>query len=99
MHPPRASYQPGDHVCTLYGTPEEHLTAAIEAIRDGLARGEKCMHVCGEHTQSQFRAALVRAGIDAPAEERRGALMLMTKHDAHLKGGSFDPVRMIDLLR
>ena len=32
------------------------------------------------------------------AEEKRGALVIITKHDGHLKGGSFDPDKMISLL-
>lgn len=39
-----------------------------------------------------------QAGIDVEAEEARGALLLLTKHDGHLKGGSFDPDRMIAML-
>ena len=31
-------------------------------------------------------------------EQARGALILVTKHDADLRGGTFDPAAMIDLL-
>ncbi len=95
---PRICYQQGDHVCTLYSTAEEQLKAAVEYIRGGLGRGERCLYVCCEHSVPEFRAALKRCGIDAGAEERRGALVLLTKHDGHLKGGSFDPDKMISML-
>jgi len=95
---PRIVYQQGDHVCTLYSDPAEQLTAAVEYIRGGLERGERCLYVCGEHSCEEFRAALRTAGIDVHAAEQRGALILLTKHDAHLKGGSFDPSKMIRLL-
>lgn len=94
----RLVYQQGDHICTLYGSPEEQLTAAVEYIAGGLSRGEQCLYVCGEHTPDELRAALRRAGVEVAAEEQRGALILATKHDAHLKGGSFSPDRMIGLL-
>lgn len=94
----RIVYQQGDHVCTLYTTPEEQLTAAIEYIRGGLSRGERCLYVCCEHDPEAFRAALRRAGIDVDAEEKRGAVLLMTKHDGHLKTGSFDAEGMIAML-
>jgi hypothetical protein len=42
---------------------------------------------------------LTNAGIDVAAEERRGALVLLTKEHGHLKGGSFSASRMIGLLR
>src|SRR5581483_2120311 len=94
----RIVYQQGDHVCTLYSSVEEQLSAAIEYIKGGLARGERCLYVCGEHSVPQFRAALRRAGVDVIAEEKRGALVLITKESGHLKGGSFDPDAMISLL-
>lgn len=92
-------YQQGDHVCGLYATPEEQLVAAIEYIRAGLDRGERCLYVCCEHGLQEFRAALKHSGIDVAAEERRGALVLVTKHEGHLKGGTFDPDKMISMLR
>lgn len=95
----RATYQQGDHVCTLYTTPQEQLAAAVEYIRGGLARGERCLYVCGEHAPGELRAALREAGVDVEGEERRGALKLVTKREAHLKGGSFDPAKMIAMLR
>jgi len=57
-------YQQGDHVCTLYSTRDEQLHAAIDYLRGGLARGERCLYVCCEHTPDEFRAGLRDAGID-----------------------------------
>jgi MEDS: MEthanogen/methylotroph, DcmR Sensory domain len=95
---PRLSYHQGDHVCTLFASPEEQLQAAMEYIRGGLARGERCLYVCCEHELHEFRAALKQAGIAVESEEARGALVLLTKYDGHLKDGSFDPDRMISML-
>jgi hypothetical protein len=91
-------YQQGDHICTLFSTLEEQLTAAVEYIKAGLARGERCLYVCGEHTCDDFRLSLKSAGIDVDAEEKRGALVIITKHEGHLKGGSFDANKMIHML-
>jgi hypothetical protein len=99
MSSPRLVYHQGDHVCTLYTTPEEQLRAAVEYLRGGLDRGERCLYICCEHSIAEFRAALKRAGIKVRAEEKRGALVLLTKHDGHLKGGTFEPERMISMLR
>ena len=95
---PRMVYHQGDHVCTLFTTPEEQLAAAVEYIGAGLDRGERCLYVCCEHGEPEFRAALKKAGIDVTFEEERGALVLLTKDEAHLKGGSFDPDKMISML-
>jgi hypothetical protein len=95
---PRMQYQQGDHVCTLYSNRDEQLASAIEYIRGGLSRGERCLYVCCEHTPDEFREGLRAAGIDVDAEEARGALLLITKHEGHLKDGSFDPDKMIHIL-
>jgi hypothetical protein len=96
---PRLSYQEGDHVCTLFASPDEQLRAAVEYIRGGLARGERCLYVCCERDVDDFRSLLNNAGIAVEAEEARGSLVLLTKHDGHLKEGSFDPDRMITMLQ
>jgi hypothetical protein len=95
---PRVVYQQGDHVCTLFTAREEQLAAAVDYIRQGLARGERCLYVCGEQAPADFRAALRQGGIDVDREEARGALMLLTKETGHLKGGSFNAGRMISML-
>ena len=91
-------YQQGDHVCLLYANREEQLAAATEYIRGGLERGERCLYIVGEHTPDEFREGLRGAGIDVEAEEARGALVLITKHEGHLKGGFFSPDKMISML-
>jgi hypothetical protein len=96
--PARVVYQQGDHVCTLFMSPDEQLAAAVEYIKQGLDRHERCLYVCGEQTPDEFRAALQAADIDVAGEEARGALILITKHEGHLKGGSFQPSRMIEML-
>lgn len=95
----RVVYQQGDHVCTLFSSREEQLSAAVDYIRQGLDRHERCLYVCSEQTPDEFRAALTTAGIDVAQEEARGALVLLTKETGHLEGGSFNPSRMISMLR
>lgn len=98
MSPRRLVYQQGDHICTLYTSPEEQLQAAVEYIQAGLDRNERCLYVCGEHTPDELRTALQNAGIDVKHEEARGALNLVTKGEAHLKDGSFNAKNMITFL-
>jgi hypothetical protein len=94
----RLVYQQGDHICTLYASTEEQLQAAIEYIKAGLGRGEQCLYVCGEHTPEELRAALQAAGANVKEEEARGALVLVTKAEAHLKDGHFSAANMISFL-
>ncbi|HZU30843.1 MAG TPA: MEDS domain-containing protein [Candidatus Angelobacter sp.] len=94
----RLVYQQGDHICTLYASPEEQLQAAVEYVKAGLARGEQCLYVCGEHTPEELRAALQASGVNVKEEEGRGALSLVTKAEAHLKDGHFNANNMISFL-
>lgn len=95
---PRFVYNQGDHVCSLFLEPQDQLRAAVEYIKGGLERGERCLYVCCEHPVEEFRAALRAGGIDVEAEEARGALLIVTKEQGHLKTGCFDPDKMIELL-
>lgn len=95
---PRANYRSGDHACTLFTSREEQINTAVDFIRGGLARGERCLYVCCEQTPEEFREELRRGGVDVDTEEARGALELITKAEGHLKGGGFDAARMIEML-
>jgi MEDS: MEthanogen/methylotroph, DcmR Sensory domain len=95
---PRIVYQQGDHVCTLFSEPKEQLQAAIEYIKGGLERNERCLYVCGETTPDELRAVLRDSGVDVAAAQKRGALVLITKHEGHLKGGSFSRPQMMSML-
>lgn len=94
----RLVYQQGDHICTLYNSPEEQLQAAVEYLKAGLGRGEQCLYVCSEHTPDELRKALQAAGVNVKNEEARSALSLVTKSEAHLKDGHFNAGNMISFL-
>ena len=96
---PRVSYQQGDHICGFYIPRANNWSPAIEFIKAGLARCERCVYICCEHDVPQLRAALRKAGVHVDTEEQRTALILVSKDQGHLAGGTFDPGRMIDLLR
>ena len=96
---PRVVYRQGDHVCTLFNSPEEQLSAAMDYIQQGLARNERCLYVCGEHTPAVVRIALAASGVDVVREEARGAIFLLTKESTYLQEGSFSASRMIGMLK
>ena len=92
---PRVVYEHGDHACTIYNSENERLSAAVQFIRDGLAWHERCIYVCCDQTPEGFRAALKSGGVDFAGSEAEGALVLLTKVNGHLNGGTFDPARVI----
>ena len=44
---------PGDHLCHIYETEEEHRTWLMPFIRQGLKRGEKVVYIVDAHTPEE----------------------------------------------
>jgi hypothetical protein len=92
-------FEQGQHICTVYDTREEQLAVAAAYISDGLARKERCLYAADSLAAlDDIRRELGRQGVDAAAEEFRGALLLLSSDLAHLDGGSFDAERMLRML-
>ncbi len=92
-------FQQGDHVCAIYDSPAEQIAVAAAYVAEGLALGQRCLYASdSEAALTRFRAALSDVGVDAVLSERRGALLLKTKHEAHLVDGRFECERMLRML-
>jgi len=84
-----------DHLCLLYETESEILTPVVPFIQQGLALGERCIYLnSGEETLERVLKNAVLGQKHDP-----GALLLLPVEEGWLKGGSWDPVGVIDLLR
>jgi len=42
--------EPGDHLCCIYDTEEEHRAVVTPFLADGLDRGEKVLYIVDAHT-------------------------------------------------
>jgi anti-anti-sigma factor len=84
-------FKPHDHLCSIYDTREEQFAVAIPFIRIGLERGERCIYIADDHNVEPVREALRAEGVDLEAATRSGALSLITKEQAYMKRGRFDP--------
>ncbi len=82
---------PKGHLCSIYESPEEHLAVAIPFIRIGLDRGEKCIYIADDGTETIVREAMSAEGIDVERAIATDRLVLETKEAAYLKEGTFDP--------
>lgn len=83
--------KPHDHLCSIYKTEEEQFAVAIPFIRIGLERGEKCIYIADDHNVDPVREALRADGIKLEEATQSGALSLITKEQAYMKRGHFDP--------
>lgn len=88
-----------DHLCSIYETEDEQYAVAIPFIRIGLERREKCVYIADDHHVSGLHGRLRQAGVDVEAALRSGALVVLTKKDAYLRNGRFDPEWMFTFWR
>ncbi|MDD1621588.1 MAG: MEDS domain-containing protein [Methylococcaceae bacterium] len=87
-----------DHLCLIYETQEEQFSAVIPFMKIGLDRGEKCIYIADDNTAAMVIAQMKTAGIDVAAGVDSGRLAIVSKQEAYLKQGYFDPDWMIDFL-
>ena len=87
-----------DHLCLIYDTPEEQFAAVIPYIRIGLDRGEKCIYIVDDNTAAIVIAEMKAAGIAVDTAIAAGQLAVISKQDAYLKQGYFEPEWMIGFL-
>ncbi len=88
-----------DHLCLIYETHQEQFAAVIPFIRIGLQRGEKCIYIADDNTTAQVLQAMREDAIDVDTALASGSLQVLTSKESYLKGGFFDPDRMISLLK
>jgi len=94
-----ADLGPGDHLCCLYETEEEHRAVLTPFLRQGLERGEKVVYFVDAHTAETILGYLRDDGLDLEPHLTSGQLAILTRDDAYLREGIFDPEAMITLLR
>jgi signal transduction histidine kinase len=116
-----ADLEPGDHLCCIYETEEEHRAVLTPFLRRGLERGEKVVYIVDARTAEAILGYLRdpstnRRGkpVACPEPSRRepsgqaldvesylasGQLTILTRDDAYMRQGVFDPEGMIALLK
>jgi signal transduction histidine kinase len=90
-----ARLRQGDHLCLIFGGAGEQTATLVPFLRAGLAAGERCLYVGPGAGGRRLERALGAGG----HETGRGALVLVTRREAWLAGGGFDPGLLMDLLR
>jgi len=88
-----------DHLCLIYETQKEQLSAVIPYMKIGLERGEKCLYVVDDNTAAMVVTAMKGAGIEVESAVESGQLAIVSKQDSYLKQGYFDPDWMIAFLK
>jgi signal transduction histidine kinase len=91
--------QAGDHLCCLYASEQEHRALLAPFIRQGLERHEKVVYLVDDHTGGQILDYLSADGVEMTPYLQRGQFALLSSDEFYLDGGTFEPERMIALLR
>lgn len=86
------------HICNIYRDRKEQFSLIADFMLDGLKRKYKCIYIVDENTKDGVLSALkeMEGSVDDSILDK---LIFLTKEDSYLKGGSFDPDRMIKLLK
>jgi len=91
--------EPGDHLCCIYKTAEDHRALLTSFIREGLERGEKVLYIVDVSTADQVLKYLRDDGVEIGLYVKRGELEILTVDETYMREGVFDPDGMIALLK
>jgi len=87
------------HICAFFNDSEEERRVLRSFIRDGLAEGDKSIHVVDPEMRDEYIERLAADGMDAHAAMSTGQLEVNTWEETYLSGGCFnqhDTVSRID---
>ncbi len=90
---------PGDHLCCIYETDEEHRAILTPYMRQGLERNEKVVYIVDARTAETVEEYLRQDGLDTRPFLDKGQLVILSVAEAYMRDGRFDPELMISLLR
>ncbi|MDY6795725.1 MAG: MEDS domain-containing protein [Actinomycetota bacterium] len=90
--------EPGDHLCCIYGSEEEHRGVLVPFLSQGLERGEKVLYIADAHTVEEILGYIARSGLDVHRYLQSGQLSILSSDESYMKGGAFDLDGMIRLL-
>ncbi len=90
---------PGDHLCVIYETDEEHKALITPYLRSGLENHEKVFYIVDARTSEVVLNYLRDDGVDVDPYLESGQLAILTVSESYMKGGVFDPDGMIKMLR
>jgi AcrR family transcriptional regulator len=93
-----ATIAPGFHACGLFDGPDDLYDQLAPFIRDGIARGDRAVHILAESAKAAHLARLAELGIDVAAATARDQLVVVGWEDFYPVGGRFEPIGTVRIL-
>jgi MEDS: MEthanogen/methylotroph, DcmR Sensory domain len=85
----------GRHICLPFEADSEKLEAVASFLIEGLTQGKRCLFVGTPEELAQLGAPVEAAGICLTKARARGRLVFMTREEAYLTNGAFDPAAVL----
>ncbi|MCX5654156.1 MAG: MEDS domain-containing protein [Planctomycetota bacterium] len=82
---------PGEHLCCLYETAEEHRTLTADFLRHGLERGEKAVCLGDARAVEAVLGHMRQIGVDVDRCCKRGQLETVVREDGEAQAAKFEP--------
>ncbi len=93
------SLRPGDHVCLLYASLDEQMTAVAPFLRVGLNRNEVCVFAGDGAMCEALKVRLASLDVAVEDEIASGRLRLLDPDTVYLSTGTFHPEETLAMLR
>ncbi|MHC4131225.1 MAG: MEDS domain-containing protein [Planctomycetota bacterium] len=91
--------KPGDHLCCIYETEQQHRALITPFIRKGLHRNEKVIYIVDARSAEDILDYLRENGLEIEKYLRTGQLMILSAAESYMREKVFDPDGMISLLK
>lgn len=88
----------GSHICFFYRTEAEHRAVVTQFLKLGLGQGEKVIYIRDAHCAGAIESYL-EDHLDVEACTLTGQLQIMSFRHAYMYGSTFDPERMLRVIR
>jgi hypothetical protein len=89
--------RPGDHLCILYETEEQHQQVFRAYLRRGLENGEKVLYIADERSPEAIERSLRATGLDTGPYTSSGQLAIVDS-SVYTPSGAFDPDATLAML-
>jgi hypothetical protein len=87
------------HACAFFHTEEQFYRVLLPFIQEGIAAGDRAVHIVDPAKRDRHIQALTDAGIDAERSQEARQLEVRRWEDAYLREGQFDQDAMLALIQ